>query len=66
MLKSTWIIAATALIALGACMPSNDVERGVVGAAIGATVANLTGNDGVTGAAIGAGAGVFCDNVGAC
>jgi len=65
MFKTTWVLAASAFIALSACV-TNDVERGLIGAAAGATIANVTGGDSTTGALIGGGAGVFCDNAGLC
>jgi hypothetical protein len=54
-----------ALGALGAC-EGTDLERGVLGAAGGAGVAELTGADPVAGAVVGGAAGVACDDVGAC
>lgn len=59
------ILAIASIIALGACQLS-DTERGLMGAAGGAGIAQATGVDPVTGAVIGGTAGVLCDNVGAC
>ena len=62
-------IALTGLLlgTLAACDTiNNDLERGVVGAAAGAAIADATGNDGTKGAIIGGAAGVFCDDAGIC
>ena len=52
-------------IALSGCM-NTDAERGVVGAAGGAVIADATGGNALTGAVIGGAAGVFCDDMGVC
>ncbi|MGR3571702.1 hypothetical protein [Brevirhabdus sp.] len=57
-------IPAVLLLTVAAC--DTDLERGVVGAGIGAAVADATDNNVATGAAIGAAAGVFCDDAGVC
>lgn len=62
-IKSFFLIGA--VIALGACQMS-DTERGVVGAAGGAVLADAAGYDPLVGAAVGGTAGVFCDNAGVC
>ena len=49
---------------LAAC--DTDAERGLVGAAAGAAVADATGGSALTGAVIGGAAGVFCDDAGVC
>lgn len=59
------ILAAIAMAGLAAC-DGTDLERGALGAAGGAAVANLTGSDVVGGALIGGAAGVFCDDAGVC
>lgn len=59
------IVPAAALLLLTACVGS-DLERGALGAAGGAAVAELTDSDVVTGALIGGAAGVFCDDAGVC
>lgn len=55
----------TCALALSGCV-STDAERGVIGAAGGAVIADATGGDALTGAVIGGAAGVFCDNMGVC
>jgi hypothetical protein len=52
-------------IALSGCL-NTDAERGVVGAAGGAVIADATGGNALTGAVIGGAAGVFCDDMGVC
>ncbi|PIE11801.1 MAG: hypothetical protein CSA72_01395 [Rhodobacterales bacterium] len=59
------LLVGAGLFVLGACQMS-DTERGLVGAAGGAVVADATGNDPLIGAAIGGTAGVLCDNAGVC
>ncbi|MCK0167914.1 hypothetical protein MWU52_10170 [Jannaschia sp. S6380] len=62
------IIAATAL--LTACGPGaaidSDMERGLVGAAVGYGAAKAVNGNGDRGAIIGGLAGVFCDDAGVC
>lgn len=65
MLKSTWIIAASAFIGLSACQLS-DAERGLIGAGVGYSVAKATGSDTTLGLVAGGALGMGCDNVGAC
>jgi hypothetical protein len=59
------VLPLFALAALAAC-EGTDLERGALGAAGGAGVAELTGADPVAGAVVGGAAGVVCDDVGAC
>ncbi|RDC75371.1 hypothetical protein DLJ49_01060 [Rhodovulum sp. 12E13] len=54
-----------AMVALAGC-EGTDLERGALGAAGGAGVAELAGADPVAGAVVGGTAGVVCDDVGAC
>jgi hypothetical protein len=56
------ILAAAALVSLSACL-ENDLQRGLVGAAGGAVVADAVGVDPITGALIGGAAGAICDEV---
>ena len=62
------LIAATALLA--ACAPGaaidSDMERGLVGAAVGYGAAKAINKNGGSGAIIGGLAGVFCDDAGVC
>ncbi|NBT32055.1 MAG: hypothetical protein EBT13_09190 [Rhodobacteraceae bacterium] len=60
MFKKSWIFAAAAVLSLSACL-ENDLQRGLVGAAAGAVVADATGVDPVTGALIGGAVGATCD-----
>ncbi|MEI2805417.1 MAG: hypothetical protein V9G18_05595 [Albidovulum sp.] len=63
LIKSFVAIAAVGLLA--GCL-ENDAERGVVGAAGGAVVADAIGGNALTGAVVGGAAGVFCDDAGIC
>ncbi len=71
MARPTRLRIATALAGLitfgllGAC-EGTDLQRGAIGAAGGAGVAELAGADPVAGAVVGGAAGVACDDVGAC
>ncbi|MEO1679891.1 MAG: hypothetical protein AAFU80_17240 [Pseudomonadota bacterium] len=66
MFRTTRIaFVVAALGGLSACAGS-DLERGALGAAGGAAVAELTGSDVVAGALIGGAAGVVCDDAGVC
>ncbi|MEQ9039421.1 MAG: hypothetical protein RIE24_13815 [Silicimonas sp.] len=62
------LIAATAL--LSACGPGgvvdSDLERGLVGAALGYGAAKAVDGNGDRGAIVGGLAGVFCDDAGVC
>jgi len=62
------LIAATALVS--ACAPGaaidSDMERGLVGAALGYGAARVIDGNGDRGAIIGGLAGVFCDDAGVC
>ncbi|RVT86995.1 hypothetical protein DXV76_02595 [Rhodobacteraceae bacterium CCMM004] len=62
MFKNTPLTLTAVALVLSAC-GTNDLERGVSGAAIGAVAAQATGNNAATGAAVGGAAGVFCDDV---
>ncbi|WP_425099465.1 hypothetical protein [Tropicibacter sp. S64] len=59
---TTLTLALAASIGLAACEGS-DLERGVIGAGVGAATASALGKDPVTGAAVGGAAGVVCDDV---
>ncbi len=59
------IVALAAIGLLAGCL-ENDAERGVVGAAGGAVVADALGGSALTGAVVGGAAGVFCDDAGIC
>ncbi|WP_413872041.1 hypothetical protein [Albidovulum sp.] len=63
LIKSFVALAAVGLLA--GCL-ENDAERGVVGAAGGAVVADAIGGNALTGAVVGGAAGVFCDDAGIC
>lgn len=54
--------AAAAIVALAAC-EGTDLERGALGAGIGAAAAAATGGDAAKGAALGGIAGVVCDDL---
>ncbi|BBU55563.1 MULTISPECIES: hypothetical protein [Mameliella] len=54
--------ALVATLGLAAC-EGTDIERGVIGAGIGAAGAAATGRNVAAGAAIGGAAGVVCDDV---
>ncbi|SDZ22081.1 hypothetical protein SAMN05444004_1088 [Jannaschia faecimaris] len=62
------LIAATALIS--ACAPGaaidSDMERGLIGAALGYGAAKAVNGNGDRGAIVGGLAGVFCDDAGFC
>ncbi|SLN44956.1 hypothetical protein [Ruegeria meonggei] len=62
------LIAETAIIS--ACAPGaaidTDMERGLVGAALGYGAAKAVDGNGDRGAVIGGLAGVFCDDAGVC
>ncbi|MBP0481129.1 hypothetical protein [Sagittula salina] len=58
----TLIVAAASAFSLAAC-EGTDLERGVMGAGIGAATASATGRNVAAGAAIGGAAGVVCDDV---
>ena len=69
----SFLFPALAIVTmLGACNTGpvdNDLERGVVGAGIGAGIAGIAGGDTsdvLVGAGVGAGAGVLCDDAGVC
>jgi osmotically inducible lipoprotein OsmB len=65
-MKSMKIVGVLACaVALSACV-ATDTERGLVGAAGGAVIADATGGSALTGALIGGAAGVFCDDAGVC
>lgn len=61
MRKASWIFAAAAIFGLSGCL-TNDLERGLVGAAAGALAADAIGVDPVIGAAAGGAFGATCDN----
>ncbi|MDO7683829.1 MAG: YMGG-like glycine zipper-containing protein [Loktanella sp.] len=54
MLKTSYIIAATALLSLTACL-ENDVERALVGAGIGCVAGETIGNNNCTEGALAGG-----------
>lgn len=55
-------LAAASTLGLAAC-EGTDLERGVMGAGVGAATAAATGRNVAAGAAIGGAAGVVCDDV---
>ncbi|WP_298431008.1 hypothetical protein [uncultured Jannaschia sp.] len=61
---------AALLTSLAACGPGgpidSDVERGLVGAAIGYGAAKAVDGNGDRGAIVGGLAGIFCDDLGGC
>ncbi len=64
MRKITFIVAATALMGLSACLDT-DLERALAGAAAGAVVSDALGGNAVTGAVVGGAIGATCDDMGA-
>lgn len=69
-MKKTLLPLVLAAGTLSACGPGgfidSDVERGLVGAAVGYGAAKAVNGNGDRGALIGGLAGVFCDDVGTC
>lgn len=65
-LKLAGALAMVGLVAGCAYPPSPDIQRGLVGAAAGAVVSDLTGGNAATGALIGGVGGLVCDDVGVC
>lgn len=63
MQKSTYILAAVAMVGLAGCL-EGDVERGVAGAGAGLVAAELLGTDPTGTAIAGAAIGVMCDDAG--
>ncbi|MGR3493895.1 hypothetical protein [Citreimonas sp.] len=59
---ATLTFALASCIGLAAC-EGTDLERGALGAGVGAASAAATGNDVATGAALGGAAGVVCDDL---
>ncbi len=62
MFKLRLLLAAAAIVPLSACL-SNDLERGLAGAAVGAVATDALGGNAVTGAIVGGAAGALCDEV---
>ena len=62
MLHIRMALTGLAVALLSACM-ANDFERGVVGAAGGAVIADTIGFDPLTGVIVGGAAGAFCDEL---
>jgi len=60
--KFRLVFAAAAIASLSACL-DNDIQRGAVGAAAGAVVADAVGADPITGAIAGGAAGALCDEL---
>lgn len=58
----TLMLATASALSLAACSGS-DLERGAMGAGIGAATAAATGRNVAAGAAIGGAAGIVCDDV---
>ncbi len=58
--------ALAVVMAAGACYPTTDLERGLVGAAAGAVISDVTGGNAATGALIGGVGGLVCDDLGVC
>ena len=65
MFKTSWILAGAATLALAGCLET-DLQRGAVGAATGAVVADQIGTDQTATALAGAAAGLLCDDAGIC
>jgi hypothetical protein len=59
---ATLSLALVSALGLAACEGS-DLERGALGAGVGAATAAATGGDAATGAAVGGAAGVVCDDL---
>ena len=64
-MRITLLVLAVAASALGGCK-STDIQRAVVGATVGAVIADASGGSALAGAAAGGAAGVFCDNLNVC
>ncbi|MEM8656554.1 MAG: hypothetical protein AAF813_03400 [Pseudomonadota bacterium] len=62
MSRSKTITALIVAMGLAACTQGSDLERGAVGAAVGAVGANAIGESPVVGAAVGGAVGVLADN----
>ena len=55
-------VVAAAMLA--GCAPTGDLQRGLVGAGVGAVISDSTGGNALTGALIGGIGGTLCDDVG--
>ncbi len=64
--KLVFILAVVVPLAGCANPPSPDIQRGLVGAAAGAVISDVTGGNAATGALIGGIGGMVCDDVGVC
>lgn len=65
-LKLVGILAMVGSVAGCAYPPSPDIQRGLVGAAAGAVISDITGGNATTGALVGGIGGLVCDDVGVC
>ncbi len=69
MSKKIAFVLGLGLLGLAGCTQNinpTDLDRGLIGAGVGATVAHVGGRNVVKGAAIGAAAGALCDDVRLC
>lgn len=61
-MRATKLVAAgLAALSLGACTYGSDLERGAIGAAVGAVTADAIDESPTVGAAVGAAVGVLAD-----
>ena len=68
-MSKTLLLGAVAAAMLAGCTQNiqpTDMDRGIIGAAAGAVVADIAGKPVAKGAAIGAAGGVLCDDVRLC
>lgn len=69
MSKKLVLALGLGLLGLAGCTQNinpTDLDRGLIGAGVGATVAHVGGHNVARGAAIGAAAGALCDDVRLC
>lgn len=69
MSKKIALVLGLGLFGLAGCTQNinpTDMDRGLIGAGVGATIASVGGHNVVKGAAIGAAAGALCDDVRLC
>lgn len=69
MSKKLALVLGLGLVGLAGCTQNinpTDLDRGLIGAGVGATVASVGGHNVAKGAAIGAVAGALCDDVRLC
>jgi len=60
-----WAMAFAVVTSLAGCL-NEDAQRGLIGAAGGAVISDITGGNAATGALIGGVGGLLCDDVGVC